>query len=97
MFARLLRIKTKIERIDEAAKLFEESVIPSYKNQKGYKGAYFLTDRKTGVSIPITLWESEEDMLATESSHFFQEQLVRFMTFFKAPPIREAYEVVVQD
>jgi hypothetical protein len=36
-------------------------------------------------------------MLATESSHFFQEQLVKFMTFFKAPPIREAYEVVVQD
>ena len=97
MFARLLRIKTKIERIDEAAKLFEESVIPLCKNQKGYKGAYFLTDRKTGVSILITLWENEEDMLATESSHFFQEQLVRFMTFFKAPPIREAYEVVVQD
>ncbi len=97
MFARVLRIKIKIERIDEAAKLFEESVIPLLKNQKGYKGAYFLTDRKTGVNIPITLWESEEDMLATESSHFFQEQLVRFMTFFKAPPIREAYEVVVQD
>ena len=97
MFARLLRIKIKIERIDEAAKLFEESVIPLLKNQKGYKGAYFLTDRKTGVSVAITLWENEEDMLATESSHFFQEQLVRFMTFFKAPPIREAYEVVVQD
>ncbi len=97
MFARLLRIKTKIERIDEAAKLFEESVIPLCKNKKGYKGAYFLTDRKTGVSILITLWESEEDMLATESSHFFQEQLVKFMTFFKAPPIREAYEVIVQD
>jgi len=97
MFARLLRIKTKIERIDEAAKLFEESVIPLCKNQKGYKGAYFLTDRKTGVSILITLWENEEDMLATESSHFFQEQLVKFMTFFKTPPIREAYEVVVQD
>jgi len=97
MFARLLRIKTKIERIDEAAKLFEESVIPLLKNQKGYKGAYFLTDHKTGVSIAITLWENEEYMLATESSHFFQEQLVKFMTFFKAPPIREAYEVVVQD
>ncbi len=97
MFARVLRIKIKIERIDEAAKLFEESVIPLLKNQKGYKGAYFLTDRKTGVSIPITLWESDEDMLATESSHFFQEQLVRFMSFFKAPPNREAYEVIVQD
>jgi heme-degrading monooxygenase HmoA len=97
MFARLLRLQIKIDRIDEAAKLFEESVIPLCKNQKGYKGAYFLTDRKTGASIPITLWESEEDMLATESSHFFQEQLVKFMSFFKAPPIRETFEVIVQD
>ncbi len=97
MFARLLRMQTKIERIDEAAKLFEESVIPLCKDKKGYKGAYFLTDRKTGTSIPITLWESEKDMLATESSHFFQEQLVKFMGFFKAPPIRETFEVIVQD
>ena len=97
MFARLLRLQIKIDRIDEATKLFEESVIPLCKNQKGYKGAYFLTDRKTGTSIPITLWESEKDMLATESSHFFQEQLVKFMRFFKAPPIRETFEVIVQD
>ncbi len=97
MFARLLRIHIKIGRIDEAAKLFKESVIPLCKNQKGYKGAYFLSDRKTGISIPITLWESEKDMLATESSHFFQEQLVKFMGFFKAPPIRETFEVIVQD
>ena len=97
MFARLLRMQTSVERINEAAKLFEESVIPLCRNQKGYKGAYFLTDRKTGVSIPVTLWENEKDMLATESSHFFQEQLVKFLGLFKAPPIREAYEVIVQD
>lgn len=97
MFARLLRMQTKIDRIDEASKLFEESVIPLCKTQKGYKGAYFLSDRKTGQSIPITLWESEEDMLANEQSRFFQEQLVKFMGFFTAPPIREAYEVIVQD
>ena len=97
MFARFLRIKTKVERIDEVASLFEESVIPLCKTQKGYKGAYFLTDRKTGSSIPITLWESEEDMMATEQSRFFQEQVVKFLSFFKAPPIREAYEVIFKD
>ncbi|NIM58615.1 MAG: hypothetical protein GTO16_06685 [Candidatus Aminicenantes bacterium] len=97
MFARLLRLQIKINRIDEATKLFEESVIPLCKDKKGYKGAYFLTDRKTGTSIPITLWQSEKDMLATESSHFFQEQLVKFVRFFKGPPIRETYEVIVHD
>lgn len=97
MFARILRIQTKIEQIDEASKLFEESVIPLCKDKKGYKGAYFLTDRKTGNSIPLTMWESEEDMLATERSRFFQEQVVKFLSFFKTSPIREAYEVVFKD
>jgi heme-degrading monooxygenase HmoA len=93
MYARLLRIQTKINRIDEASMLFEESVLPLCKNQKGFKGAYFLADRKTGHCIPVTLWESEKDMKATEESAFFQEQVVKFMNFFTAPPIREAYEV----
>lgn len=97
MFARLLRIQIDINQIDEASKLFKESVIPLCKNQRGYKGSFFLTDRKTGNSIPVTLWESEEDMMATEKSRFFQEQVVKFMDFFKAPPIREAYEVIIQD
>ena len=97
MFARLLRFQTKIDQIDEASKLFIESVIPLCKNQKGYKGSFFLADRKTAQCIPITLWESEEDMLATEHSRFFQEQLIKFMDLFTAPPIREKYEVIVQD
>jgi len=96
MFARLLRIQTKINRIDEASKLFAESVLPSCQNQKGFKGAYFMADRKTGNCMPVTLWESEEDMKATEESAFFQEQVLKFMDFFTAPPIREAYEVTVE-
>ncbi|MGB2763352.1 MAG: hypothetical protein WBC20_02970 [Candidatus Aminicenantaceae bacterium] len=97
MYARLLKIQTTTNLIDKASKLFEESVIPNCKNQKGYKGAFFLADRKTGNCLPITLWESKEDMLANEQSRFFQEQVVKFIGFFTSDPIREAYEVVVQD
>ena len=97
MYVRLLIIHTEIKRIDEAAMLFEESVIPLCKDKKGYKGASFLADRKTGKCILTTQWESEEQMRATEQSRFFQEQVVKFMCFFKSDPIREAYEVVIQD
>lgn len=96
MFARLLRIKTNIDQIDDVAKIFEESVIPLCKKQKGFVTAYFLADRQEGNCIPITVWESEEDMLETERNRFFQEQLVKLMDFFLLPPVREAYEVVVQ-
>jgi len=96
MFARLLKYQTKIERIDEASKLFREKVIPLCKTQKGFKKAFFLADRATGACLPMTFWNTEEDMLANEKNLFFQEQVIKFINFFKTPPIREAYEVIVR-
>jgi heme-degrading monooxygenase HmoA len=96
-YARILRMHLKLDRVDQAKKIFEESVIPLCKNQKGYISAFFLTDRDSGTCLPITIWESEEDMLATERSAFFQEQIIKFMPFFKSPPIREGFEVVVSE
>jgi hypothetical protein len=55
-----------------------------------------MSDPKTGESVAITLWESEDDMLATEASRFFQEQVARFIPFYAKPPIREAYEVTLR-
>ena len=97
MYLRMLRIQTKPELIDRAAQIFKESVIPQCKDKKGYRGAYYLADRTSGECIPMTLWETEKDMVATESSHFFQEQLLKFMSFFTVPPIKESFEVVVKD
>ncbi|MGD9346202.1 MAG: hypothetical protein PVH84_10090 [Candidatus Aminicenantes bacterium] len=96
MFARFTVIHTKIDRIDEAANLFEESVIPAFKSQKGYNAAYFISERDTGKSICISIWDSEEDALKNEESHIYQEQLVKFMGLFKDPPYKEGYEVLVQ-
>jgi heme-degrading monooxygenase HmoA len=94
MFARMLRMQTSLERINEASQLFQEQVIPLCKKRKGHKGAFFLADRKTGNCIIVTVWETEEDLLETEHSRFFQEQLVKFMKYFVTPPIREVYEVM---
>ena len=96
MYARLLRFQTKLDKIDQAAKIFEESVVPLCQKQKGYKGSFFLANRETGNCAPITLWETEEDMLATEHNRFFQEQLVKFMPLFTELPVREGFEVVVE-
>ena len=97
MFARILRIQTHLDRADEAAKLFEENVIPIIKNAKGYIEAKFMADRKTGNCVILTTWKTEEDLLETEHSRLFQEQLVKFMNFFITPPIREVYEVLYKE
>ena len=96
MFIRQTIIHTAIDKIDEAAKLFEESVIPAFRSQKGYQGASFITDRATGKSICVSFWDNEQDAIANEESHVYQEQLVKFMGLFTDPPYREGYEVLVQ-
>ena len=97
MFARLTMVQIKMDKLDETVKIFDESVTPSMKSQKGYRGAYLLTDRNTGKGISISLWDSEEDAIANEQSGYYQEQLSKFKDFFTAPPVREGYEVSLQD
>jgi heme-degrading monooxygenase HmoA len=97
MFARLLRIQLKVDRIDEAVRLFKTNVVPQCKKQKGFKGAYFMVEPKLGDGLVITLWTSEEAMLANERSHFFLEQVTKLLGYFTKAPIREAYEVAVRD
>jgi len=95
MFARVLKMRLKVDKIAEATRIFRETVIPLCRKQRGFKGGYYMSDPKTGESLALTLWEREEDMLETESSHFFQEQVARFIPFYAKPPIRTAFEVEV--
>ncbi|UCC41138.1 MAG: antibiotic biosynthesis monooxygenase [Candidatus Aminicenantes bacterium] len=96
MFARLTLAQIKTGRIDQFIKLFEESIVPAAKSQKGYCGAYLLVDSKTGQRVSITLWNSEEDAIANEKSRYYQEQVAKSLTYYTKPPIREGYEVAVQ-
>jgi hypothetical protein len=45
------------------------------------------------VGISITLWATEADLLAGESSGYLAEQLGKLAPYFTAPPEREVYEV----
>jgi len=96
MFARFTIIHTKTDKIDEAARLFKESVVPAFKTQKGFNAAYFLSEREAGKSICISIWDSEEDAVCNERSQLYQDQLIKFMDLFTEPPYREGYEVIVQ-
>ena len=97
MHARMLKMQVRPEHIDDAARVFAEDVVPNCRNQAGYRGAYFLVDRKLAECVPISFWETEADMLATEENRFFQGQLVKLLGFFRHGLIRESYEVVVSD
>lgn len=97
MFARLTKFQIKIDKIDEGTELYKSSVVPAIKSEKGCQKIYLLIDPKTGKGVSITLWDSEEDVIANEESGLYQEQLVKFLGFLTEPSyIREGYEVKIQ-
>ena len=95
MFARVTTIHIRTDTIDKAIKIFNESVVPAAKSQKGFKRILFFLDRENGKGHSIALWETQEDAIANEKSLYYQEQLTKFLPFYKSPPVKEGFDVVV--
>ncbi len=93
MYARLTVMQGQPGVAEQAAKIFAESVIPAAKSQRGFKAAYFLTDPNSGKGVSLTLWETEEDLKAGESSGYFKEQIAKFGPLWVGPPDREVLVV----
>ena len=96
MFARFTIVQVNVDKIDDVIKLYEDSVVPSAKSQKGYRGITLFTDRKTGRGYSISIWDSEADALANEQSGYYKEQVGKFAEYMTAPPVQEGYEVSLQ-
>ena len=97
MFARMTTIKVRIDKIDEALDIYRESMVPAAKEQKGFRRLNLFMNRETGKAVAVALWDSEEDAIASEQSHYYQEQLVKLMHLYTANPTREGFEVVIED
>jgi heme-degrading monooxygenase HmoA len=95
MFARVTSIHVKTDDLDEVIDIFNKSVVPAAKSQKGFIRILFFLDRETGKGHSIALWESQEDAIANEKSLYYQEQLTKFLPFYKTPPVKEGFEVIV--
>ena len=96
MFARHTIMQFKLAFIDQAVLIYKDSIVPAAQSQKGYQALNFYLDRKTGKSISIAIWDSEEDAKANEKSLYYQEQLLKLRHHFANPPIREGYEVIIR-
>jgi heme-degrading monooxygenase HmoA len=97
MIARITRYQVASDKLDEDIKAFKESVIPAAKLQKGFRSGYLLVDRKTGKCISLAFWDSEGDAISDEKSGKYQRRVDIGKSHFIAPPVRELYEVAIQE
>ncbi|MFP5352739.1 MAG: hypothetical protein ACLGIB_09270 [Actinomycetota bacterium] len=66
MYARHVTVRGSAEKLEDGIRSVREHVIPALKECKGFRGQLLLVDRDKGEAIGISLWDSEEDMLASE-------------------------------
>jgi len=96
MFARTATFQWKTDKLDEAIKLYQDSIIPAVKAQKGSRSIYLLVDRNTGNVVTVALWDSKEDMMATEESGLIKEWVGKFNEYYIKTPTVERFEVSAQ-
>ncbi|MGO8949321.1 MAG: antibiotic biosynthesis monooxygenase family protein [Ktedonobacterales bacterium] len=95
MYARVTTVQIQPGKIDEAIRIYEDSVVPAAKQQAGFRNTMLITDRASGKGMAITVWATEADSQASEASGYYQEQLAKFAPILTAAPVREVYEVTV--
>jgi hypothetical protein len=96
MFARVTTIEGKPEKVDEGVRNYREKVIPTIKKLHGFKHAYLLVDRKTGVNISIALWDTDKDVQASITTNLqLRSQFAEAVGAVK-PATASVYEVAEQ-
>jgi heme-degrading monooxygenase HmoA len=65
MHARVMRVE--LGDVDRGASFVREKIAPSAKQQPGIVAAYWLADRGSGRGLAVTIWESEDAMLAADA------------------------------
>ncbi len=68
MFARVSTFQGPLDQTAEGIRIAREQILPAARLQDGFLGIYLLYDREGGRSLAVTLWETEEDMRASEEA-----------------------------
>ena len=96
MHARVTTVSVQPDKVTETTRIYNESILPAIKAASGNRGVFLLIDTTTGKGHSITLWSSEADGQAYDSSGIYREQVSKISQFFSAPPSLATYEVAAQ-
>lgn len=94
MVARVVHVQLDPDKVEEAARLYQESVVPAAAQEEGHMGAMLLT-RPDGSAISIDLCDTLEHMQQNERNGFYQQQIAKFAEHLTGRPHREFYDVPV--
>jgi hypothetical protein len=93
MQARVVSAAVAPEDIERLRDLLNEVVVPTAREQPGFRGALTLLDHGTGKGMIITLWATPGDLIDSEMSGYLSRQIAAVAPFLRVPALRETYQV----
>ncbi len=93
MYVRAITLPVQPNKVENANGVFKNTIAPMFQQQKGFKGGYLVGDRHTGKTLSITVWETESDASALDSSGFYEKWTSMLATFLSGSAAREQDEV----
>jgi heme-degrading monooxygenase HmoA len=91
MYARVNSTEWNSDKVDQGMQLTEDTIIPAYRECKGFKGYILLTEPSGDKAMAITLWETEEDMEASVA--VARAMVGELKGILRAPPQAKNYLV----
>ena len=89
MYARVISGVVLSGKMDDLVSLVNEGLAPEVGKQPGSQGMLLLTDVGTGLSSSISLWDSKEAMMDSETNEFVADQISQVLPLLEdAPSIR---------
>jgi heme-degrading monooxygenase HmoA len=68
MYARVVTIKARHERIEECIRIFKEVNGPSIARQPGFEHGHWWADRDSGEAVSVTFWDTAEHEQASRAN-----------------------------
>ncbi len=98
MYARItiFNVDPKDIDLDIAQGIFERLVVPEMRKQLGYEGCYLLRTEH-GRGLVLSLWESEDAVVSSETSGYYAEQLAKLMPLLGKTPGVDTFRVAFAD
>lgn len=95
MHVRATTVQVQSGKMPEAIDILSQIALAT-KAVKGFQRAYFMTDAASGKALAISVWDSEADMLAGESSiGHIRETIAKLGGLLVGSPDIDHYELSV--
>jgi heme-degrading monooxygenase HmoA len=81
---------------DADGQLVRERLVPTLKQQAGFKGGYWLRQANSDEVLAVTIWENEETLRSALSNAEVKETTAQTSSMFIGGPKMTVYELLAQ-